>query len=57
MSPVLVVLACAGSFVLLGLLTRFGAPRLAFDFTEEGRRSERCSACSHPCDAKEETDV
>ena len=32
------------------------APRLAFDFTDEGRVSERCSACQAPCETPERTD-
>lgn len=54
MTPVFTVLACAAGFVLLGLLTRGRAPRLACDFTDEGRVSERCSACQAPCDNQEE---
>ena len=56
MTTVLTTLACAVAFVLLGLLTRGRAPRLAFDFTEEGRVSERCSACDVPCARPEPTD-
>ncbi len=56
MTAILTVLACAAAFVLLGLLTRGRAPRLAFDFTQEGRVSQRCSACQTPCDPPEQTD-
>ena len=54
MSAVLTVIGLAVSFAALGLLTRGRAPRLACDFTDEGRVSERCSACQAPCDQKEE---
>ncbi len=54
MTAFLTVLACATAFVVLGLLTRGRAPRLAFDFTPQGRVSERCSACETPCDTSEE---
>ncbi len=54
MSAVVTILAIAVAFVALGLLTRGRAPRLAFDFTDEGRVSERCSACETPCDTSEE---
>ncbi len=59
MSAILIVIAVAVAFAALGLLTRGRAPRLAFDFTDEGRVSERCSACQAPCDRaeKERTDV
>ena len=56
MSAYLTIAACAAAFVLLGLLTRGRAPRMAFDFTDEGRLSERCSACQNPCDAPERID-
>ena len=53
MTAVITVLACAVAFVVLGLLTRGRAPRLAYDFTEAGRVSERCSACQTPCPTPE----
>lgn len=53
MTALLTIAACVVAFVLLGLLTRGRAPRLAFDFTDEGRISERCSACDTPCDNPE----
>jgi hypothetical protein len=56
LAPVLTVAACAAAFVLLGFLTRGRAPRLAFDFTDEGRLSERCSACQTPCKTPERID-
>lgn len=56
MSAAWIVLALIVAFVVLGLLTRGRAPRLAFDFTDEGRISERCSACQTPCDRPERTD-
>ena len=57
MSPFLIILSCAAASVILGLLTRRRAPRLGFDFTEAGRVSEACSACDHPCDTAERSDV
>ncbi len=56
MTPLATILVCAVGFALLGLLTRGRAPRLAFDFTDEGRVSERCSACQTPCKTPERTD-
>ena len=53
MSAAVTILAVAVAFAALGLLTRGRAPRLAFDFTDEGRVSERCSACQAPCDQPE----
>ena len=57
MSTVWIILGLVVAFVTLGLLTRGRAPRLAFDFTDEGRVSERCSACQTPCDRPERTDA
>ncbi len=57
MSAVVTILAVAAGFAALGLLTRGRAPRLAFDFTDEGRVSERCSACQAPCETPERTDA
>ncbi|MDJ0520811.1 MAG: hypothetical protein QNJ90_01915 [Planctomycetota bacterium] len=53
MSALWTILGLTAAFVVLGLLTRGRAPRLAFDFTDEGRLSERCSACETPCDRPE----